>query len=339
MRLHLVVPGLLWPSEQARGFADGLALPALTRLLGRGQCDRGAPATPERAWRRLFGLDAAAAADGALRRLGEEDGLRVTDSMMCADPSHLHFTRDHLLLIDPAELAITPDESAALIDCLNRELADLGQFEACAPTRWYLYPRQAPTSRFAALGDVTSRPVAHFLPEGEDAARWQRAMNEIQVLLHNHPVNAARESAGQRLINNVWFWGAGTLPPSLQSPAPHLVMTSPFTIGLARASAVEPAHAHQFDALPAGDTLVSLDALLQPSRYLDLERWRAALETLEASWFAPALDALQRRRLSRLTLTVPDERGSLTIDFPAHRLLQFWRKDESLEAFTLRQRP
>ncbi len=337
MRLHLVVPGLLWPSEQARGFADRLPLPGLTRLLGLGKRERAAPATPEQTWRRLFGVDNSAAADAALRRLGEDDGLRVTDMMMCADPSYLHFTREHLLLIDAGELAITPDEAAALVDCLNTELADIGQFEAVAPTRWYLYPRQTPTSRFAALGDVTSRPVAHFLPEGDDAVQWQHAMNEIQVLFHNHPVNAAREAAGQRPINNVWFWGAGTLPASLESPAPHLVMTSPLAIGLARAAGVEPSNVSDFDALPADDTLVSLDALLPPSRYLDLEPWQAALVQLEADWFAPALAALQRRRLSRLTLTVPDERGSLIIDVTPHRLLQFWRKAKSLEAFTLQQ--
>lgn len=338
MRLHLVVPGLLWPSEQARGFADALALPALTHLLGRGKCERDAPATPEQAWRRLFGADDAAAADGALRRLGEEDGLRVTDAMMCADPSYLHFTREHLLLIDAAELAIQPDEAEALVACLNSELAEIGEFEAFAPTRWYLYPRRAPTSRFAALGDVTSRPVAHFLPEGDDAARWQHTMNEIQVLFHNHPVNAARELAGQRPINNVWFWGVGTLPPGLAPPAPNLVMASPLAIGLSRVAGVEPVNASRFDALPTGDTLVSLDNLLQSSRYLDLEPWQAALGKLEADWFAPALAALQRRSLSKLTLTVPDERGSLTVEITPHRLFQFWRKVESLEAFTLRQR-
>ena len=312
MHLHLVVPGLLWPSEQARGFADTLALPALTRLLGRGQCKREAPASPEQSWRRLFGIDAATAADGALRRLGEDDGLRVTDAMMCADPSYLHFTREHLLLIDAAELAITPDEAAALVGCLNTELADIGHFEALAPTRWYLYPRQPPTARFSPLGDVTSRPVAHFLPEGDDAASWQHTMNEVQVLFHNHPVNTARESSGQRPINNVWFWGAGTLPATLTSPAPHLLMNSPLAVGLARAAGIEPGKPDRFDAVPVGDTLVALDALLQPSRYLDVERWQDALRQLEADWFAPALAALQSRRLSRLTLTVPDDRGSVT---------------------------
>ena len=338
MHLRLFVPGLLWPSEQARGFADALALPALTRLLARGECRREAPASPELALRRLFGVEASASADGALRRLGEDDGLRVTDVMMCADPSYLHFTREHLLLVDAAELAITPDEAAALVGCLNEELADIGEFEALAPTRWYLYPHQAPTARFSALGDVTSRPVAHFLPEGGDAATWQHTMNEIQVLLHNHPVNTARESRGQRPINNVWFWGAGTLPTRVTSPAPGLRLESPLAVGLARAAGIEPVKADRFDELPPGDTLVELGALLHPSRYLDTGPWQDALQQLETDWFAPALAALQRRKLSRLTLTVPDERGSVAVELTPRGLLQFWRKIDSLEAFTVLQR-
>jgi hypothetical protein len=35
---------------------------------------------------------------------------------------------------------------------------------------------------------------------------------EAQMTLHGHPLNAAREAAGQRPINSVWFWGCGAMP-------------------------------------------------------------------------------------------------------------------------------
>ena len=335
MHLHLVIPGLLWPSEQARGFADALPLPALTLLLGRGQTRRQHAESPEQAWRRIFKLAPETAADASLRRLGEDDGLRETDTVMCADPVHLHFAREHLLLADASELDIRDDEAQTLVASLNDVFGDIGRFEAPAPARWYLYPATLPTARFSPLGDVTSRPVAHFMPSGEDAAMWQRTMNEIQIHFHNHPLNAEREARGRRAINSVWLWGAGSLPPSLNAPAPALVMHSPLARGLARAAGVEPGSAQQLAALAPGNTLVELDTLLGASRYLDLEPWQAALIQLEADWFAPALAALRGRRLSRLTLSVPDERGSLSVDVTPSRLLQFWRRLESLEAFTI----
>ncbi|QID17853.1 hypothetical protein G3580_09495 [Nitrogeniibacter mangrovi] len=338
MNLHLVIPGLLWPNEQARGFADTLRVPALTTLLGRAQCLRTDAATPEAMLRALFGVAADTEADAALRRLGEDDGLRVTDPMLCADPTHLHFARDHLLLADATDLDIRPEEADALVAGLNDTFADIGRFEAATPTRWYLYPCRDTEVRFAPLGDVTSRPVAFFMPEGPDATRWHRSANEIQVYLHNHPVNAAREARGLRPVNNVWFWGYGALPGLLTPPATRLLTRSPLGRGLARAAGCEAVEPERFDALGDADSaLVELDTLLGPSRYLDVGRWQSALEQLEQDWFAPVLAQLRARRVRSLTLSIPDERGSRVLTLTPNRLLQFWRKVESLEAFTILQ--
>ena len=134
MHLHLVLPGLLWPSIHARGFASALALPALSRLLGRADCRPLAGETPEQTWARLFGIDAATLADAPLRRWGEADAWHDGTDLLCADPTHLHFAGEYLLLTDARELAIGRDEADALIDALNTEFADIGRFDAPRPT-------------------------------------------------------------------------------------------------------------------------------------------------------------------------------------------------------------
>jgi hypothetical protein len=50
------------------------------------------------------------------------------------------------------------------------------------------------------------------LPKGEEGRRWRALINEAQVVLHNHPVNAARVARGLPPVNSVWLWGAGALP-------------------------------------------------------------------------------------------------------------------------------
>jgi hypothetical protein len=339
MNLHLVIPGLLWPSEQARGYADTLPLPGLTTLLGRAQCTRLPAATPEACLHGLFDVDPAQPADAALRRLGEDDGLRVTDPVLCADPTHLHFARDHLLLADATDLEIDLDQAQAMVASLNEAFGDIGRFEAVTPRHWYLYPPAASQVRFAALGDVTSRPVAHYMPEGPDAPRWHRIANELQVFLHNHPVNAERASRGLRPVNNLWLWGLGALPDLLPAPAQRLAMHSTLGRGLARAAGIEPAPVSDFSALSGeGSVLVEIDTLVAPTRYLDLDPWQSALLALEQAWFAPLREALRQRRVRKLTLTLPDEHGSRRLELTPRRMLQFWRKVESLEAFTLLQR-
>ncbi|WP_323003900.1 hypothetical protein [Denitromonas sp.] len=335
MHLHLVLPGLLWPSIHARGFASALALPALSRLLGRADCRPLAGETPEQTWARLFGIDAATLPDAPLRRWGEADAWHHGTDLLCADPTHLHFAGEYLLLTDARELAIGRDEADALIDALNTEFADIGRFDAPSPDRWYLHPSTPPTAALSRLSAVTGRPIVHYLPSNGDALIWQRTMNEIQVVLHNHPVNRAREAAGQRPINSVWFWGAGRAPATLGAPMPAIAATSPLVRGLARAAGLAPQAPAGFAERPAGDALVELAAAYHPSLYLDLAPWQAALADIEQHWLAPALAAVSSGALKTLTLTLPDERGGVQLTLRKPHLWRFWRKAQDLETFTL----
>ena len=74
------------------------------------------------------------------------------------------------------------------------------------------------------------RDIAGF----EDIARWARLSNELEVWLYNHPVNAAREAAGQRVINGAWLWGAGPRELRLPTPTGQIQADQPFARGLAR---------------------------------------------------------------------------------------------------------
>jgi hypothetical protein len=57
-----------------------------------------------------------------------------------------------------------------------------------------------------------------MLPSGEAGREWRVLFNELQVLLHAHPVNAARIARGRLPINALWLWGAGSLPVTVIGP-------------------------------------------------------------------------------------------------------------------------
>jgi hypothetical protein len=63
--------------------------------------------------------------------------------------------------------------------------------------------------------DALGGDMLAFLPEGNEARRWRSLANEAQVILHNHPRNQARLSAGLPPVNSLWFWGGGRLPDSV----------------------------------------------------------------------------------------------------------------------------
>jgi hypothetical protein len=333
MHIHLVVPGLVWPNAQAKGYAEGLALPSLGTLLGMAEVSK-APALAFEAWLAgHFGLEGDALAHAAVRRLGEQDLPQLKAIWACADPVHLHFAREQLLLADARELAITPDEAHALVSSLNEAVGEAGRFEMGVPDRWYLQLERTPDVTLFPLADVVSRPVSHFLPEGEEAARWQRITNEAQIVLYNHPVNQAREQAGQRTINSIWFWGAGALNTPTAVAEGRVLARNTFAKGLARSAGIEALEGDVPFALSGGDCLVVLDDLLRPGLYLDLERWREALVELEAAWFQPLLAALQGRHIKSLRISVPGDRACLDLALRPARVWQFWLKPMDLETF------
>ncbi|MDY0011433.1 MAG: hypothetical protein RBS40_00905 [Rhodocyclaceae bacterium] len=342
MQIHLVLPGLLWPGAAARNFARDLPLPALSALLGHARVSLGLPQAPDAWLAKQFGLgpDAPLA---ALRRLGEatlpepEPGT----AWLCADPVRLQFAQQHLILADVTDLNLQAEEADALVAALNDTFPDVGRFEMATPDRWYLKLASPPQATFAPLSQVASRPVTPFLPTGPQAARWVRTMNEAQIVLHNHPLNQARDEAGLAIANSLWLWGAGTAGegnlPRLAPPAPRILAEAPLPRGLARAAGVAPAA----PVLPLGgpDTLVILEDLLRPALYLDLERWRQALLALEATWFAPLLAALQARRVSSLVISAPGDQATLEIRTARPRFWQFWRKPRNLEDLPLPPAP
>jgi len=262
--VHLVVtlPGLLRPpgadgapprrAPDARGAMPVPAgpAPALARLIAAA----GAP-VPER-----DGIGAALAPHYGVTRqcdwplaairaaaLGVEPGAAY---WLAADPVTLEAGRDDLRLTG-AVTDLAPGEAAALIATLNAHFrADGLVFVAPRPGAWFVATPGVQEIATRPLAAAVGRSLRLLLPAGKDAGKWQRWHSEIQMLLHEHPVNAARERAGRAPVNSVWLDGGGTHP----APAAPAVRTFA-NGGIAAALA---AHAGQ----PAAAVPAALDAAL-----------------------------------------------------------------------------
>ena len=98
-----------------------------------------------------------------------------------------------------------------------------------------------------------------LMPAGRDGARVRSLVNEIQMLLHEHPVNAARLARRQPVINSVWLWGIGSLEKVFPARLPPLYTDDAWLAGLWR---LHGAAARSLDEFAAGgeagkDTLVA----------------------------------------------------------------------------------
>jgi hypothetical protein len=251
------------------------------------------------------------------------DGLAAEDGYwLRADPVSLLLQRDSFGLME-APQALQAEQARQLAASLNAHFAVDGmQFHVAAPHRWYLRLADQPDLRTHPLSTVLQRDIQPFLPSGADGLHWHRQLNELQMLLHAHPVNAALEELGALPVNSVWLWGGGELRRGSGTPF-HVWADEPLARGLALA------HGNRLAPLPASmqewlgsadDTAAHLAVLPELS------------PQLERDWLAPLIDAVRNGRIGRVTLHLAGD-NCRSYSLTARDFLKFWRRPRALEHY------
>ena len=174
-----------------------------------------------------------------------------------------------------------------------------------------------------------------LLPKGADHKAWHMRLNEIQILLHTSPVNAAREARGERPANSVWFWGGGRLPQVGAVRWAQLWSDEPLAQGLARLAGVPsgplPENDAQLLARPGGgEQLLTLRLPAPIVSQAGAEAWQAALERLVHDWLTPLMAAVHAGTLAELTL-VSD--AGAAFRYRRRHGLRFWRRPRPLAVY------
>lgn len=339
MRLTLLIPELIWPEPGDTAALGDLPCPALATLLARSNFSRPTTGgtTFDATIAESFGLDQFAPY-AALRLLGEEiSGVTPGDHhWACADPVHLRFHQERLILADGTTIGVSIDEATQLTTTLNQYFADIGEFHAAAPDRWYLRLAAEADFQTPPLSAMAGRRVEQLLPEEAGTAWLRKLLNEAQMLLHSHASNEARTDAGRLAINSLWLWGPGQLPQGLQAEFDSVWASHPLARGLARCAGITchdmPASlAALLAAKPGERPLVVIDDLLAAVQYEDADAWRQGMIALEAHWFAPLLAAVRAGKLT-LDLRASSIYGALSWQAGRSDLWRLWKRPQPLKA-------
>ena len=145
------------------------------------------------------------------------------DYYLQADPVHLTLQRDCFVLSDPKALSISASEMQALCAVLNQHFLEDGLvFELTPKPQLLLRLATAPHIKTSLPEAAVGRNVFTFLPQGAEASQWNKIINEVQMLLHDHPINQQREAIGLPAINSIWLSGGGVLPSVVESNFTHV---------------------------------------------------------------------------------------------------------------------
>ncbi len=224
---HLLIRDAAPPLPAGSAWPAPPALPRLEALLKRLritaaiECDEDSPDTPfERALTRAHGLSGA---PGQVPWAAFETGTVGTP---CAwlRPCHWQLGMDHVRLLHPGQLMLGEVESQALLATVQALLQDDGMaLHYVRPDAWLARgePLRGLTtwSMARAVQQPLTREVLSLATTPAHSARLRRLQNELQMLLYTHPVNDAREQAGQWPVNALWIEGAGVLDQPLEPAA------------------------------------------------------------------------------------------------------------------------
>lgn len=326
--LTLFIPSLIPPPADGIAEASASRYPALERLLARGHASSADCATVTAWLCDRFGVRRQLDWPGApiaLQGEGEDPG---NGFWFRANPVHLRVHRDQLVLLPPSSLSVTQAESQALMETLNRHFAADGLlFTAPHPQRWYLRTHTFPDIHTVALDDAIGRDINRLLPTGEDRMRYHHLFNEVQMLLHDHPVNESRERSDALPINSAWFWEGGTLPASARAPWDKAIGDSPLLKGLGALANIPVASLAAGLNLPeTSDVLL----VLPEAPAGDPTDWGAHMNNLEQEWIAPVLQKLRSGEIQRLEIVTVHSGKARQWTVSSRDLWKFWKSAAAL---------
>lgn len=232
------------------------------------------------------------------------------DYWLCADPAYVQADPNGARMLACGNLEIDADEAGGLARELRPLFGDQGALlELTTPSRWHLrMAHGARPPQLTSAEQALGTDLIACLPQGSEGRRWRGLFNEAQVVLHQHPVNAARRCRGQMPVNAVWTWGGGELPMWMKTPLTRVYSDDVLAQAMATRSGIAASAAGDFDAgAPlSGDALLDLDDA----------------DPASAPW-APLLQTLRRGRCAELRLHFVD--GSSWCLRRRHRW-RFWRR-------------
>lgn len=147
------------------------------------------------------------------------------DAVWLAELVHLALGADQANLLDPGQMDLLPEETAALLDTARPLFEGTGfAVDALSPQRWRLRLPDGLRPRTASPQVVAGQRLNEWWRQDTETRPWRRLLNEIQMAWHEHPVNDARATRGLAPVNALWLYGGGT-PWPIAPAGPERVLT------------------------------------------------------------------------------------------------------------------
>lgn len=355
MNLHLFIPNLFWPDSTFHEIYQDLSLPAIETLFAKSLRTKDESKGVEDWLCKSFSVEKQQDIPVApLTLLADKAGGTETGDgyWLRADPVHLRVEHEQVLLADSRTFSISLEEACQFAEVINKHFAEddlspssgidnrrklISLVPLCAD-RWYLYMQNIPLIQTHLLSETAAKNINDRFPHGTEEMFWKGILNEIQMLLYEHPLNQAREERGDLAINGIWFWGGGVIPKFVTSTYAHVWSNDVFPRSLAMACGADYTELPlNFGSLQqqnkSGKHLVFLDSLHGKFEYGDAYGWRESLKDLEKEWFEPVLNMLKKNAINQVTIITINKGVAINFSITKNNLYKFWRMGKPFSTY------
>lgn len=326
---QIVLPGLFdLPLDELDPAFVSDELPSLNRILGLATPRENSDFSIDAIVQRALQLETASCGLPVAQAFADADETEPA-RLVLAEAVHLRADMHDAVVVPISKTAEELSDISIIINDLNDVFKADYDLSAVAEGTFLLRLNDfdAPT-HYPQVLSVLGKPVNPFIEQSRQVLPWYRLLNEMQMFMHQHPLNAERILKGRLPINSLWFWGAGDRP-AIESRLrwfcdDALLGRFAGSLGLR----VDP-----ISSLGAEDDLeealvVDLRLLQWLKQGLDGRLERILLE-IDRDLLAPVISRFDGARL-KLKL-----RAGYAYDFemgPASKL-KFWRRPGSLDAW------
>lgn len=247
-------------------------------------------------------------------------GARAAAQYWLATPVHYFAGLDSVHLHPAGVLQLGAEEQALLVADFARVFADSGWVLTDLGQRELLLSGPRIDANGADPARFVGCDPTPGLPRGAAGGTLRRLGAEIEMWLHEHPLNQQRHKRGQLPVSTLWFWGAHKQPDErARMRAPLRVYGSDtYAQGLMRLKG------HALEPLPQAFDATLIDPLCHSVFILPTLQGDGLDQTLmrfERLWLAGAFAALRARRAAALQLLV----GARAYRLRRLDLARFWR--------------
>ena len=249
-----------------------------------------------------------------------ESAEQKTGHWFLAHPVHFLLQRDFFTLGDAVRLST--DEMKSLSLDLNQHFAQDGYFLPSKSGDFlYFYANDDVDVTTFLMSEAMGRDVGKYMPQGKHGMKFQALLNEVQMLLHDHPMNQVREQKGLLPVNSLWLSGGGCVE-SINQPAQELSFqffaNDISSAGLAKWAGIpcQKLAAGYVSLKSQGDAVVVTD-----------------IHDLERTWFAPLLQSLKKTELKAVRCHFDVHGMTFTLHLKPLDTWKFWRKASPAPAY------